>query len=226
MKILVVDDEQPIVEAVAYNLRKEGFIALTAEDASTCMDMVKTQKPDLIVLDVMLPSASGFDICRAIRRTSNVPIIMLTARAGETDRVVGLEIGADDYITKPFSMRELMARIHAVLRRTAGSNTTVTEIVRAGSIEIDSKRHVAKVRDVEVDLAPREYDLLLYLIAHPQQVFSRQQLLDSVWGEDGFVDERTVDVHIRRLRKCVEEDPGNPRLLLTVRGAGYKFKVE
>ncbi len=226
MKILVVDDEQPIVEAVAYNLRKEGYIALTASDASSCMDIVKSEKPNLIILDVMLPSASGFDICRAIRRTSNVPIIMLTARAGETDRVVGLEIGADDYITKPFSMRELIARIQAVLRRTGESNTAFAEIVRAGQIEIDNVRHIVKVRGDEVTLAPREYDLLLYLMRHTQQVFSRQQLLDAVWGESGYVDERTVDVHIRRLRKTVEIDAANPRLLLTIRGAGYKFKVE
>ena len=225
MKILVVDDEQPIVEAIAYNLRKEGFIAYVAGDAGQCFDIVKHQKPDLIILDVMLPTASGFDICRTIRKTSSVPIIMLTARAGETDKVVGLEIGADDYITKPFSMRELIARVNAVLRRASATQDVSMDAVRAGDVVIDNIKHKVTVRGGEVVLAPREYDLLLFMASHPQQVFSRQQLLDRVWGDDGFVDDRTVDVHIRRLRKQIETDSNNPRMLLTVRGAGYKFQT-
>ncbi len=225
MKVLVVDDELPIVEAVAYNLRKEGYQTLTAGDADQCLDIARREKPDLILLDVMLPSASGFDVCRMLRKISSVPIIMLTARAEETDRVVGLELGADDYITKPFSMRELIARIKSVLRRSAASEPERgEEPVESGNLRIDPTRYEVTVGDRRVELSPKEFDLLRFLAAHPDQVFSRQTLLDNVWGADAYVEDRTVDVHIRWLREKIETDPSQPQRLLTVRGVGYKLR--
>jgi phosphate regulon transcriptional regulator PhoB len=226
MKVLVVDDETPIVEVICYNLRKEGYIACSASDAETCIEMAKTQQPDLIILDVMLPAASGFDVCRALRRHSNVPIIMLTAKAEETDRVVGLELGADDYITKPFSIRELMARVKAVLRRTQTEDVPGNGVVRVGHVTIDPIRYEVTVGDRRVDLSPKEFDLLRFLATHAGQVFSRQALLDRVWGPDAYVEDRTVDVHIRWLREKVETVPSKPDRLLTVRGVGYKFRSE
>lgn len=226
MKVLVVDDETPIVEVICYNLRKEGYIACSASDAETCIEIAKSQQPDLIILDVMLPAASGFDVCRALRRTSNVPIIMLTAKAEETDRVVGLELGADDYITKPFSIRELMARVKAVLRRTQTVDLPDSNVVRVGHLTIDPLRYEVTVGDRRIDLSPKEFDLLRFLATHAGQVFSRQALLDRVWGPDAYVEDRTVDVHIRWLREKVETIPSKPNRLLTVRGVGYKFSSE
>ena len=223
MKVLVVDDEIPILDAVAYNLRKEGFQPLTAEDAEQCMRLAKSEKPELIILDVMLPSASGFDICKRIRSESHTPIIMLTARADETDRVVGLELGADDYVTKPFSMRELMARVKTVLRRSNAITGNIEEVIDIGGIHIDSNRYEVSVNGDPVSLSPKEFDLLKFLARHPGQVFTRQSLLDSVWGPAAFVEDRTVDVHIRWLREKIEADPSQPRHLMTVRGIGYKF---
>ena len=226
MKVLVVDDENPIVEAVAYNLRKEGFQALTASDAEQCLDIARTEHPDLIILDVMLPSASGFDVCRMLRKQNDVPIIMLTARAEETDRVVGLELGADDYITKPFSMRELMARVKSVLRRTHTSTITTESVVKVGNLTIDPNRYEVTLGDKRIDLSPKEFDLLRFMATHPGQVFSRQSLLDRVWGADAYVEDRTVDVHIRWLREKIEVNASRPERLLTVRGVGYKFRAE
>lgn len=223
MKVLVVDDEIPILDAVSYNLRKEGFQPLTAEDAEQCMRLAKAEKPDLIILDVMLPSASGFDICKRIRLESATPIIMLTARADETDRVVGLELGADDYVTKPFSMRELMARVKTVLRRNNAVTETIDDVIDTAGIHIDSNRYEVRVNGNSVNLSPKEFDLLKFLVRHPGQVYTRQSLLDSVWGPSAFVEDRTVDVHIRWLREKIEEDPSQPRYLMTVRGIGYKF---
>ena len=182
MKVLVVDDENPIVEAVAYNLRKEGFQALTASDAEQCLDIARAEKPDLIILDVMLPSASGFDVCRLLRKQNDVPIIMLTARAEETDRVVGLELGADDYITKPFSMRELMARVKTVLRRTHTGAISTESVVKVGNLTVDPNRYEVTLGEKRIDLSPKEFDLLRFMATHPGQVFSRQSLLDRVWG--------------------------------------------
>ncbi len=224
MKVLVVDDEAPILEAVAYNLRKEGFETVTASDAEHAMDLARTENPDLIILDVMLPSASGFDVCRAIRARYSVPIIMLTARAEETDRVVGLELGADDYVTKPFSMRELMARVKTVLRRQSGADPVPqARTIRVGELVIDPERHEVTVGGRLVPLPPREFDLLQFLASNPERAFTRQTLLDRVWGPDAYVGEKTVDVHIRWLREKIEENPGQPRRLLTIRGVGYKF---
>ena len=226
MKVLVVDDENPIVEAVAYNLRKEGFQALTASDAEQCLDIARTERPDLIILDVMLPSASGFDVCRMLRKQNDVPIIMLTARAEETDREVGLELGADDYITKPFSMRELMARVKTVLRRTHVGAVSTESIVKAGNLTVDPNRYEVTLGDKRIELSPKEFDLLRFMATHPGQVFSRQSLLDRVWGADAYVEDRTVDVHIRWLREKIEVNASRPERLLTVRGVGYKFRSE
>jgi phosphate regulon transcriptional regulator PhoB len=225
MKVLVVDDEQPIVDAVAYNLRKEGYQTLTAGDAEQCLSLCRTEHPDLVILDVMLPSASGLDVCRLLRKqNSSVPIIMLTARAEETDRVVGLELGADDYVTKPFSMRELMARVKSVLRRTAVPESEAPKVVQAGDLTVDASRYEVTVAGRRVELSPKEFDLLRFLATHPGQVFTRQVLLDRVWGTEAYVEERTVDVHVRWLREKIEADPSHPARLLTVRGVGYKFK--
>lgn len=226
MKVLVVDDETPIVEAVAYNLRKEGFQALTASDAEQCLDIARAEKPDLIILDVMLPSASGFDVCRLLRKQNDVPIIMLTARAEETDRVVGLELGADDYITKPFSMRELMARVKTVLRRTHTGAISTESVVKVGNLTVDPNRYEVTLGEKRIDLSPKEFDLLRFMATHPGQVFSRQSLLDRVWGADAYVEDRTVDVHIRWLREKIEVNASRPERLLTVRGVGYKFRSE
>jgi len=225
MKVLVVDDEAPIVEAVAYNLRKEGYQTLTASDAEQCMETCRSQKPDLIILDVMLPSATGFDVCRLLRKQNNsVPIIMLTARAEETDRVVGLELGADDYIIKPFSMRELLARVKTILRRSHSNEPITNQPIEAGNLRIDPARYEVTVGGNKVELSPKEFELLRFLAGHPGQVFTRQTLLDHVWGADAYVEDRTVDVHIRWLREKIETLPSRPERLLTVRGIGYKFR--
>lgn len=224
-RVLVVDDELPIVEAVAYSLRKEGFQTATAGDAEQCMAAVESYQPDLIVLDVMLPSASGFDVCRRIRKDSNVPIIMLTARADETDRVVGLEIGADDYIVKPFSMRELVARVKSILRRTGNAPDAPRDRpIQDGDLIVDPSRFEVRLGEKRIDFSPKEFDLLRFLLSHPGQVFTRQALLDRVWGADAYVEERTVDVHIRWLREKVETAPSRPERILTVRGVGYKYR--
>jgi phosphate regulon transcriptional regulator PhoB len=227
MKVLVVDDEQPIVDAVVYNLRKEGYETLSAGDAEQCIDLFQKHSPDLIILDVMMPSASGFDVCRQLRRTSDVPIIMLTARAEETDRVVGLEIGADDYVTKPFSMRELIARVNSVLRRSSATQTqAAVQRIEAGDLVIDPGKHEVELGGKPLALSPREFDMLRFLASHPGQAFTRQTLLDRVWGADAYVVDRTVDVHIRWLREKIERDPSQPERILTVRGVGYKFAGE
>lgn len=221
MTILLVDDEPTIVETVEAKLRKEGyavFSALTAEDG---MRLFKQSKPDLLLLDVMLPNRSGFDLCRAIRRESQVPIIFLTARASESDRVAGLEIGADDYIVKPFALGELAARVKAVLRRAKGN--VPVDAVEIGNLRIDPRTHEATLGGQPLTLARKEFALLLFFASHPGQVFSRETLLDRIWGQDSFVTERTVDVHVRWLREKIERDPSHPERLLTVRGVGYKF---
>ena len=224
MTILVVDDEPPILESVAYNLIKEGYRVLTAADGERCLELARSEKPDLIILDVMLPSASGFDICRALRKTTSVPIIMLTARAEETDRVVGLELGADDYLTKPFSMRELMARVKTVLRRSSSDESAVQKLVQVGPLSIDTTRHECKMRGNVLELSPKEFQLLLFLASNAGKVFTRHQILDRVWGTESFVEERTVDVHVRWLREKIEIDPSIPRLIRTIRGVGYGYR--
>jgi two-component system, OmpR family, response regulator RegX3 len=220
-KILVVDDETPILEAVSYSLRKEGFKVSVAMNAEACMRVFRDEQPDLIILDVMLPSASGFQVCKKIRSSSDTQIILLTARAEELDKVMGLELGAVDYITKPFSVRELLARVKAVLRR--GNEESTTSTIQIGDLVIDEARHEVLSRGEKVELSPKEFALLSFLARSPGIVFNRQTLLDRVWGADAYVDERTIDVHIRWLRSKLEMDAAEPKLLVTVRGLGYKL---
>ncbi len=224
MKVLVVDDEQPLLDALQYALQREGFEVVTATDSEDALRLFHEQNPELVVLDVMLPTRSGFEVCQILRKRSNVPIVMLTAKGAETDRVVGLEIGADDYVTKPFSMRELMARIKSVMRRTKTPASAVGNVLKADELSLDVDRHEVRLGDTLLSLSPKEFDLLRFLMEHPGQVFSRQTLLDRVWGEERYIEERTVDVHIHWLREKIESDPRKPKYLLTVRGVGYKFR--
>lgn len=221
MKLLIVDDEPTLVETVQNRMRKEGYSTFTAGSAEEGMRLYKRVRPDLILLDIMLPNRSGFDLCRAIRRDSATPIIFLTARGDEQERVKGLEMGADDYVVKPFNLAELAARVKAVLRRSPAE--TLQETVERGPLTIDPKRHEATLNGMPLALSPKEFSLLYFLARNAGQVFSREALLDRVWGKDAFVTARTVDVHIRWLRKRVEPDPENPVHLVTVRGVGYKF---
>lgn len=224
MKVLVVDDEQPLLDALQYALRREGFEVVTATDSEEALLVFDEQTPDLVILDVMLPTRSGFEVCQILRRRSHVPIIMLTAKGSEGDRVVGLEIGADDYVTKPFSMRELTARIKSVLRRASSASAPPGPILKAGDLTLDVNQYSVRLGDAPLNLSPKEFDLLRFLMEHPGQVFSRQTLLDRVWGEEKYIEERTVDVHIHWLREKIEPDPRKPKYLLTVRGVGYKFR--
>jgi len=226
-KILIADDEKDIVELIAYNLEQEGFSALKALDGATAWDSIRTEKPDLVILDLMMPEISGMDVCRMIRRTAStasLPIIMLTAKSDAMDKILGLEIGADDYITKPFHVRELIARIRAVLRRSEKpSGDDVRDSREFGGLSVDLKSCRVTLDGHPVELSSREFRLLQFFMSHPGRVYSREQLLDHVWGDEAFVEPRTVDVHISRLRSAIEDDPANPKFILTVRGMGYKF---
>jgi two-component system alkaline phosphatase synthesis response regulator PhoP len=220
--ILVVDDEARIVKLVRDYLERAGFDVLTASDGKTALQMARREQPDLIVLDLMLPGVDGLDVCRRLRRESGVPIIMLTARVEEADRVVGLELGADDYVTKPFSPRELVARVRATLRRASGEVGPVT-VLRAADLELDTAALTATVAGQPVDLTPTEFELLAALIRQPGRIFSRDQLLDAVHGVafDGY--DRSIDSHIKNLRRKLELDPRQPRYIQTVYGRGYRF---
>lgn len=220
MKILVVDDEENILETVELKLRKEGYTVFTAGTAEDGMRLYRLVKPDLLILDVMLPQRSGFELATAIRKDSKVPVIFLTARASEDDRIEGLDLG-DDYVTKPFSLAELMARVKSVLRRATGEQPN--EVVESGNLKIDPRTHEAFLGGEKLELSPKEFGLLYFLSRHRGQVFSREVLLDRVWGQDAFVSTRTVDVHVRWLRERVEVDPSHPERIQTVRGIGYKF---
>jgi DNA-binding response OmpR family regulator len=221
-KILVVDDELKIAKLVRAYLERAGFTVVTAHDGQEALAIFRHERPHLIVLDLMLPGMDGLDVCRAIRRSSDVPIIMLTARDEEVDRLIGLELGADDYIVKPFSPREVVARVRAVLRRTEGQPLE-PEVVIAGDVTLDLPHRTAQVRGRPVELTATEFDLLAVLARHPGQVFTRMQLLDLVQGEayEGY--ERTIDVHVKNLRRKLGDDPRNPRYIVTVRSVGYKF---
>ncbi len=225
-KILLVEDERSIAEGLKISLEAEGFQVAWAKDGHEAVSAWERARPDLIVLDLMLPGMSGTEVCRTIRLRSDVPIIMLTARDTEVDRVVGLEIGADDYLTKPFSTRELVARIRAILRRApAASAPFPTEDlpVEASGVRVDRARHEVTVGDRPVELPPKEFDLLALLVEHAGRVLTRNQLIDEVWGSDYVGDTKTLDVHIRRLRGRIEADPQDPQLIRTVRGIGYRF---
>ena len=223
MKILIVDDEPNILETVELRLRKDGYSTFTAASAEEGMRLFRLVRPDLVLLDVMLPQQSGYDMCRTIRRDSHVPVIFLTARGGEDDRVTGLEIGGDDYMVKPFSLSELSARVRSVLRRS-GSSIRTLEVVETGNLIINPKTHEATMDGKPVALSPKEFALLYFLAQNPGQVFSRETLLDRVWGADAYVSSRTVDVHIRWLRERIEQNPAHPERIITIRGVGYKFQ--
>jgi phosphate regulon transcriptional regulator PhoB len=223
-RVLIVEDDASVAQAIAYTLSQEGFETTTAEDGQAALELFEAEAPDVVVLDLMLPGISGWDLFPAFRRQGDIPVIMLTARAEESDRVAGLEMGADDYVTKPFSMRELVARVRTVLRRSARQERAETEaIAERGGVRLDRDSHEVLVDGEQVELSPREFDLLAYLMRHAGRVRTREQILSEVWGEDAFLDERTVDVHVRWLRQKIEEDPGEPQRLVTVRGVGYKF---
>jgi DNA-binding response OmpR family regulator len=232
-RVLVVEDDRTLLEVLRYNLAKEGYDVLTATDGAAGCEAARSGKPDLVILDVMLPKMDGYEVCRILRKETTVPILMLTARTEETDRVVGLEVGADDYVTKPFSMRELMARVRAMLRRaemmkkeaSSGAGAALP-CLKAGDFEIDAARHRVSRGGVEVGLSRMEFALLEFLARNHGQVFSRDRLLEKVWGYDFAGDTRTVDVHVSWLRHKIESDPAHPRHLVTVRGVGYKFEVE
>ena len=223
--ILVVDDEKRIVEIIRAYLEKDGFRVSTAGDGKQALSLVRSEKPDLIVLDLMLPEVSGWDVCRTLRKDSDVPIIMLTAREDVTDKIVGLELGADDYVTKPFDPKELLSRIRAVLRRYEGRVSTHS-VINIGDISIDVERRMVKRGDAEIELTSTEFDLLRVLAENAGRVFTRMQLLDKLQGEAYEAYERTIDSHIKNLRKKLEPDPNRPRYILTVHGAGYRVAEE
>jgi DNA-binding response OmpR family regulator len=225
-KILIVEDDINLLATLKYNLAKEGYEVITAVDGAGALETARREKPALIILDVMLPKLSGFEVCRILRKETNVPILMLTAKVDEVDKIVGLEIGADDYMTKPFSMRELLARIRAMLRRAEMAKVQPqpeSKPLKSGDLEIDIARHRALLRGATLELSPKEFDLLAFLAQNKELVFSREQLLGKVWGYDYAGDTRTVDVHIRWLRQKIESDPAKPKRLITVRGTGYKL---
>lgn len=225
MTILIVDDEEPIQELLRFNLENEGYSVLTAFDGPVALKMIEEKRPDLLVLDVMLPGMDGLEVCSQLRQNPkfrDLPVIMLTAKGEEIDKVLGLELGADDYLTKPFSPRELLARIRARLRRIK-PQTVENEIIR-GDLKIDLNRFQVSVRGEEVELTPKEFELLRVLAAHPGKVYSRDELLERIWGYEYAGDTRTVDVHVRHLRQKVERDPSNPEYIETLRGIGYRLK--
>jgi two-component system, OmpR family, response regulator len=228
-KVLIVEDDQTLLQVLSYNLNREGYAVVTAADGVQALETARQETPDLIVLDVMLPHLDGFEVCRILRKHTNAPVIMLTARTEEGDKVVGLEIGADDYLTKPFSMRELLARIKALLRRSEMLREEIRKespgpVLKAGELELELDHHQAFRGGVLLNLSPREFDLLAFLASNKKRVFSRDTLLEKVWGYNFAGDTRTVDVHIRWLRQKIEEDPAHPRHLVTVRGVGYKLE--
>ena len=226
-KILVVEDEPDIRKLVQYNLTQERFNVLEAEDGEQALNLLQRERPNLVILDLMLPGLSGMELCKLLRQrsdTAKLPILMLTAKAGEADRIVGLEMGADDYLAKPFSPREMVARVRAILRRSeAKPDTEAPPSYEKGPLKIDFSTYEIFVRTRPVKLTLKEFELLRFLVQNPNRVLNRDQLLDRVWGGDTFVTPRTVDVHIRRLRKAVEKDDRRPKWILTVRGVGYKF---
>lgn len=224
--VMIVEDENTLREALAYLLKKEGYSITEAADGEKALTLFEKNHPDLIILDLMLPGISGSEVCKRIRKSSNVPIIMLTAKDAEIDKVVGLEIGADDYITKPYSTSELLARMKAVLRRQTGIAAAVVSegTIVAGPVEINHDKHQVSVRGVKVPMPLKEYDLLELLVENKNRVLTRGQIIDSVWGSNYFGDTKTLDVHIKRLRTKIEIDPADPKHLVTVRGVGYKFE--
>ena len=223
--VLVVEDEVNMREALVFLLRTEGYTVLEAEDGQQAVDIFAAEGADLILLDLMLPKLSGKDVCKAIRNQSDVPIIMLTAKDTEIDKLFGFEIGADDYVTKPYSKNELLARMKAVLRRNGGPKEAVNGILEAGPVRMDIDRHIVYFNGEKVTMPLKEFELLELLLENKNRVLTRGQIIDRVWGSNYFGDTKTLDVHVKRLRTKIEEDPSRPVHLLTVRGLGYKFEV-
>lgn len=225
-RVLIVEDEESFADPLAFLLRKEGFTAAVASTGQQALEEFDRNGADIVLLDLMLPGMSGTDVCKALRQRSTVPVIMVTARDSEIDKVVGLEIGADDYVTKPYSARELIARVRAVLRRggESGDGELLPQVLAAGPVRMDVERHVVTVDGVEIPLPLKEFDLLEYLLRNVGRVLTRGQLIDRVWGADYVGDTKTLDVHVKRLRSKIEPDPASPRHLVTVRGLGYKFE--
>ena len=223
-RIMVVEDDESFSEALSFMLRREGYEVEVATDGNAAVDRFERAGADLILLDLMLPGLSGLEVCRIVRQKSQVPIIMLTAKDGEIDKVVGLEIGADDYVTKPFSSRELLARVRSVLRRHGEAEELIATTVEAGPVRMDVDRHVVTVRGTVITMPLKEFDLLELLMRNAGRVLTRSQLIDRVWGADYVGDTKTLDVHVKRLRAKIEEDPANPVHLVTVRGLGYKYE--
>jgi DNA-binding response OmpR family regulator len=223
-RILVIDDEPHIVELVRYNLSQEGFVVDVAYDGHDALEKARTNPPDLVILDLMLPYVDGLEVCRHLRRQTSVPILMLTAKDSEHDRVLGLESGADDYVTKPFSPRELVARVRAILRRTGRDDVRADAPLAAGRLTLNALTHEVRLGERPIELTAKEFDLLRLLMGHPNQVFTRDFLLEHIWGYEYFGSTRTVDMHISRLREKIEDDPDAPTFIVTVRGVGYKLK--
>jgi DNA-binding response OmpR family regulator len=231
-KILIVEDEISLQETLAYNLRRQGYEVETVADGNAALDIARRSHPDLILLDIMLPGIDGFEVCRILRQDMSTPVLMLTARDDEIDRVVGLEVGADDYMTKPFSMRELIARVKAMLRRVRlirqemgiDTNPVTAHLLTFDDLVIDVTRREIRLKEQVVPMKPKEYELLVFVANHRGQVLTREFILEKVWGWDFVGDSRTVDVHIRWLREKIESDPANPVRIITVRGAGYRFE--
>jgi two-component system, OmpR family, response regulator RegX3 len=225
-RILIVEDEESLADSVRYNLEREGFAVSVAGDGRLALERFRTDHPALVILDLMLPELSGLDVCRAIRAESDVPIIVVTAKDSEADKVTGLELGADDYVTKPFSVRELVSRVRAHLRRAgmrSDAPLTPDEVLRGGPVEMDLARHQVKVRGDEAAFPPKEFELLEAFLRRPDRLLTRLFLIEEVWGADYVGDTKTLDVHVKRLRQKIETDPHEPQHLLTVRGLGYKF---
>jgi Response regulators consisting of a CheY-like receiver domain and a winged-helix DNA-binding domain len=233
-KILIVDDDKNLLEVIRYNLVNEGYSVILAENGTQAVEIALQEKPELIILDIMLPGIDGFDVCRILRKEMSVPILMLSAKIDEIDKVVGLELGADDYIAKPFSVRELMARVRASLRRgqlTEQNNTSKTQdetkqrtILKGHDLELDAVRHNVSLKGAPLVLTPKEFELLAFLMRNKGQVFGREQLMEKVWGYTFDGSKRTVDVHIRWLRQKIEDNPEKPKILITIIGFGYKFE--
>ena len=224
-RVLVVEDEQSLREPLVYLLEKEGYEVLEAADGNAALELFKSEPLDLILLDIMMPGMSGNEVCRVIRQTSNIPVIMLTAKDSEIDKVVGLEIGADDYVTKPYSTRELLARMKAVLRRNSEPATATDGLLEGGPVSMDVDRHLVFVNGQKVAMPLKEFELLELLLENRNRVLTRGQIIDRVWGSNYFGDTKTLDVHVKRIRSKIEDDPARPVLLVTVRGLGYKFEA-
>jgi two-component system response regulator RegX3 len=226
LTVLVVEDEESFVEALTVGLSREGFRVQVARDGDAALEMFDAVRPDVVLLDVMLPRVSGIDVCRELRKRSQVPIIMVTAKGSEIDTVVGLEVGADDYVTKPYRIRELVARMRAVMRRTADRGEDLpTDAIQVEDITLDPERHEVRIRGEQVQLPLKEFELLHVLLANAGRVITREQLIDRVWGSDYVGDTKTLDVHVKRLRGKVEVDPAHPRRIVTIRGLGYKLEA-